>query len=58
LTIEAEISGYLHIIVKEGQEVPIRAVIGIITEIIEEFRKLKDYANKRIDELTPKEGKK
>jgi len=56
-TIEAEISGYLHIIVKEGQEVPVGTVIGIIAETMEEFKKVKDYADKTIDELTPKEYK-
>lgn len=55
--IEAEISGYLHIIVKEGQEVPIGTVIGIIAETMEELRKLKDYTNKTMDELNPKEEK-
>jgi len=56
-TIEAEISGYLHIIVKEGQEVPIGTVIGIITETIEEYKKIKDYVGKTVDELTSKEEK-
>jgi len=57
-TIEAEISGYLHIIVKEGQEVPIGTVIGIIAKTTKEFKKIKDYAdNKMIDKLTPKEDK-
>jgi len=56
-TIEAEISGYLHIIVKEGQEVPVGTVIGIIAKTMEEFKKVKDYADKAIDELTPKEYK-
>lgn len=55
--IEAEISGYLHIIVKEGQEVPIGTVIGIIAETMEELKKVKDYTNKTIDELTSKEEK-
>jgi len=55
--IEAEISGYLHIIVKEGQEVPIGTVIGIIAETMEEFKKVKDYADKTMDELTAKEEK-
>lgn len=54
-TIEAEISGYLHIIVKEGQEVPIGTVIGAIAKTMEELRKLKDYTNKTIDKLTSKE---
>jgi pyruvate dehydrogenase E2 component (dihydrolipoamide acetyltransferase) len=54
-TIEAEISGYLHIIVKEGQEVPIGTVIGIIAETMEEFKKVNDDAYKTKDELTAKE---
>jgi len=56
-TIEAEISGYLHIIVKEGQEVPIGTVIGVIAETMEELGELKDYTNKTIDKLTSKEEK-
>lgn len=56
-TIEAEISGYLHIIVKEGQEVPIGTVIGIIAETMEEFKKVKDYTDKKNDEFTTKAEK-
>lgn len=56
-TIEAEISGYLHIIVKEGQEVPIGTVISIIAETMEEYRKLKDDKNTTIDELTSRKEK-
>jgi pyruvate dehydrogenase E2 component (dihydrolipoamide acetyltransferase) len=56
-TIEAEISGYLHIIVQEGQEVPIGTVIGIIAETMEKLKKVKDYANKTINELSSKEEK-
>lgn len=52
--IETEISGYLHIIVEEGQEVPIGTTIGIIAESMEELKKVKDYTNKTIDKLTSK----
>lgn len=54
--IEAEISGYLHIKVEEGQEVPIGTVISIIAKTIEEYRKLKkDDKNTMIDELASRE---
>ena len=55
--IEAEISGYLHIIVKEGQEVPIGTVIGIIAESMEEYKKIKDYVDKTAVELIAKKEK-
>jgi len=55
-TILAEISGYLHIIVQEGQEVPIGTVIGIIAETMEEYNKVKDQIeNQTTDELSSKE---
>ncbi len=39
--IEAEISGYLHILVEEKKEVPIGSVMGIICELKEEYEKIK-----------------
>ena len=56
-TIEAEISGYLHVVVKEGQEVPIGTVIGMIAETMEEYKKIKDYVDKAGVELTAKKEK-
>ena len=35
--IEAEVSGFLHILVKEGQEVPIGTVVGVIAKTKEEL---------------------
>jgi len=35
--IEAEVSGFLHILVNEGQEVPIGTVVGVIAETKEEL---------------------
>jgi pyruvate/2-oxoglutarate dehydrogenase complex dihydrolipoamide acyltransferase (E2) component len=46
-TIEAEVSGYVHILVSEGQEVPIGTVIGIVAETLEEYQQIK---NKKITE--------
>jgi pyruvate dehydrogenase E2 component (dihydrolipoamide acetyltransferase)/2-oxoglutarate dehydrogenase E2 component (dihydrolipoamide succinyltransferase) len=39
--IEAEVSGFLHILVKEGQEVPIATVVGLIAATKEELEALK-----------------
>lgn len=39
--IEAEISGYLRILVEEKKEVPIGSVMGIICELKEEYEKIK-----------------
>jgi len=38
--IEAEVSGFLHILVKEGQEVPIGTVVGVIAGTKEELEVL------------------
>jgi len=39
--VEAEASGFLHILVEEGQEVPIGTVVGLIAETEEELEALK-----------------
>lgn len=39
--VEAEASGFLHILVEEGQEVPIGTVVGLIAETKEELEALK-----------------
>jgi pyruvate/2-oxoglutarate dehydrogenase complex dihydrolipoamide acyltransferase (E2) component len=47
--VEAEASGFLHILVEEGQEVPIGTVVGLIAETKEELEAL------RKETLAPKE---
>ena len=39
--VEAEASGFLNILVEEGQEVPIGTVVGLIAETKEELEALK-----------------
>jgi len=39
--IEAEVSGFLHILIEEGREVPIGTVVGLIAETKEELEALK-----------------
>ena len=39
--VEAEASGFLHILVEEGQEVPIGTVAGLIAETKEELEALR-----------------
>lgn len=47
--VEAEASGFLHILVEEGQEVPIGTVVGLIAETKGELEAL------RKETLAPKE---
>jgi len=47
--VEAEASGFVHILVEEGQEVPIGTVVGLIAETKEELEAL------RKETLAPKE---
>jgi pyruvate/2-oxoglutarate dehydrogenase complex dihydrolipoamide acyltransferase (E2) component len=46
-TIEAEISGYVHILIREGKEVPIGTVIGIVAEKLEEYQNIKNIKNNK-----------
>ncbi len=54
--VEAEITGYLHIIVHEGQEVAIGSIIGIITETIEEIKEYKSYDSQPLSSVDSKEN--
>mgnify|MGYP001123982306 FL=1 len=59
--IEAEVSGFLHILVKEGQEVPIGTVVGVIAKTKEELavvqkEKLKEAVAAKVKEAPPEEA--
>jgi len=59
--IEAEVSGFLHILVKEGQEVPIGTVVGVIAKTKEELaavqkEKPKEAAAAKVKEAPPEEA--
>lgn len=46
-TLEAEVSGFLHIIVEEGETVPVGTIIGVLAETKEEFEATKGKVSER-----------
>lgn len=49
--IEAEASGFLHIVVEEGRTVPVGTLLGVIAETKEEFESLSGEGERRKEEV-------